>query len=232
MKNEENETNTEEQGTVTHISYSPKSFGELIGRTTNTLQQWDRDGKLRAHRSPISNRRFYTHDQYMEYMGRKKDLQRLKIAYSRVSTRAQKPDLLNQVKALKEHCEEQTIEIDLWMQDIGSGLNYKRKQFNRLMELVERGKVAFILIAHRDRLVRFGFEWFEAFCERHGTKIIMMSNTKHSPEKEMIEDLLAIVTVFAARFHGLRSYKKVIAEKLEKKKDQDKDNRIETTEKE
>ena len=48
------------------------------------------------------------------------------------------------------------------MQDIGSGLNYKRKQFNRLMELVERGRVAMILIAHRDRLVRFGFEWFEA----------------------------------------------------------------------
>ena len=74
MKNEENETNTEEQGILTHISYSPKLFGELIGRTTNTLQQWDRDGKLRAHRSPVSNRRFYTHDQYMEYMGRKKDM--------------------------------------------------------------------------------------------------------------------------------------------------------------
>jgi len=58
----------------------------------------------------------------------------------------------------------------------------------------------------------------------------MMNNEKHSPEKEMIEDLLAIVTVFAARFHGLRSYKKVIAEKLEKKNN--KANRTEKAEKE
>jgi len=232
----ENETEVEglqESAPLMSITYSPKIFGQLIGRTTNTLQQWDRDGKLHAHRSPISNRRYYTHDQYLDYMGKKAEMQGMKIAYSRVSTRAQKPDLLNQIKALQEHCTEQTIEIDVWMQDIGSGLNYKRKQFNRLLEMVERGCVAMILIAHRDRLVRFGFEWFEGFCERHGTKIIMMNNEKHSPEKEMIEDLLAIVTVFAARFHGLRSYKKVIAEKLSKKKDQDsKDNRIEKIEKE
>ncbi len=64
-------------------------------------------------------------------------------------------------------------------------------------------KTAFIL-------VRFGYEWFEAFCERHGTKIIVINGDKLSPEKEMVEDLLAIVTVFSARFHGLRSYRKVI----------------------
>jgi predicted site-specific integrase-resolvase len=166
-------------------------------------------------------------------MGRKAEMQGLTIAYARVSTRAQKPDLLNQIHALEEHSKNHEIEIDLWMQDIGSGLNYKRKQFNRLMEMVERGRVAVILIAYRDRLVRFGFEWFELFCERHGTKIIMMNAKTLSPEKEMIEDLLAIVTIFAARFHGLRSYKKAIAEKLGKEKDQNsEDNQIEKTEKE
>lgn len=230
---ETKEEGTSESAPLMSITYSPKAFGELIGRTTNTLQQWDRDGKLHAYRSPISQRRFYTHDQYLEYMGRKAERQGLKIAYARVSTRAQKPDLLNQVKALEQHSEDKTIEIDLWLQDIGSGLNYKRKQFNRLMELVERGRVAVILIAHRDRLVRFGFEWFELFCERHGTKIIVMNAKTLSPEKEMIEDLLAIVTVFAARFHGLRSYKKAIAEKLGKEKDPSSDdNRTEIIEKE
>lgn len=222
-----NETN---EAPLMSITYSPKAFGELIGRTTNTLQQWDRDGKLHAHRSPISNRRFYTHEQYLDYMGKKAEMQGLKIAYARVSTKAQKPDLVNQVHALEEHCKEQTIEIDLWLQDIGSGLNYKRKQFNRLLILVERGRVALILIAHRDRLVRFGFDWFEAFCERHGTKIVMMNNETLSPEREMVEDLMAITTVFAARFHGLRSYKKVIAEKLSKEKEQ-KENRSKETEK-
>ena len=220
MKNEENEKPGGEEGSLVRLLYAPKAFGELIGRTTNTLQKWDREGKLRAHRSPVSNRRFYTHDQYLEYMGKKADMQGLKVAYARVSTAAQKPDLENQIRALKQHDQDQQIGIDLWVQDIGSGLNYKRKQFNRLLEMVERGKVALILIAHRDRLVRFGYEWFEAFCERHGTKILIMSGETQSPEKEMVEDLLAIVTVFSARFHGLRSYKKVVAEKLAKETDQ------------
>lgn len=94
----------------------------------------------------------------------------------------------------REFCTEQAIEVDEWMQDIGSGLNYKRKQFIRLFELVEQGRVKTILIAHRDRLVRFGFEWFEAFCERHGTQIIKLNNEKLSPEREMVEDLIAVVT--------------------------------------
>jgi putative resolvase len=230
---ETKEEGSSESAPLMSITYSPKAFGELIGRTTNTLQQWDRDGKLHAHRSPISNRRFYTHDQYLEYMGRKAEMQGLKIAYARVSTRAQKPDLLNQIQALQQHSLEHAIEIDEYMQDIGSGLNYKRKKFNRLMELVEHGRVAIILIAYRDRLVRFGFEWFEAFCERHGTKIIMLNAKSLSPEKEMIEDLLVIVTIFAARFHGLRSYKKAIAEKLGKEKEQgSEDNRFKDAEKE
>jgi putative resolvase len=220
MKNEENEQPGGQEGTLIHIIYAPKAFGALIGRTTNTLQKWDREGKLRAHRSPISNRRFYTHDQYVEYLGKKAELQGLRVAYARVSTAAQKPDLDNQVRALKRHEQDQQIGIDLWMHDIGSGLNDKRRHLNRLLDLVERGKVALILIAHRDRLVRFGFEWFETFCERHGAKILIMSGQAQSPEKEMVEDLLAIVTVFSARFHGLRSYRKVVAEKLAKETDQ------------
>src|SRR5438105_2528314 len=140
-------------------TYTPKEFGQLIGKATKTLQKWDREGRLKAHRSPQSNRRFYTHDQYLEYMGLKASIGGKTIVYARVSTAAQKPDLANQTAALKAYCEGRQIKVDEWMQDIGSGLNYKRKQFNRLMELVERGLVKTLVIAHRDRLVRFGYEW-------------------------------------------------------------------------
>ncbi len=190
-------------------TYSPKQFGQLIGRTTNTLQKWDREGILKAHRSP-TNRRYYTHDQYLTYRGLVAQEQALTIAYARVSGPAQKPDLANQIAALESYCNEHEIKVDEWMKDIGSGLNYKRKQFTRLFEMIELGQVKVAIIAHRDRLVRFGYEWFEAFCERHGTKIVVINGDKLSPEKEMVEDLLAIVTVFSARFHGLRSYRKVI----------------------
>src|SRR5437763_17194869 len=106
-------------------TYSPQEFGKLIGRTTNTLQKWDRKGILKAHRSP-TNRRYYTHDQYLEYRGLKAAEKGLSIVYARVSGGAHKPDLTNQVKALESYCEQHHIQVDEWMQDLGSGLNYKR----------------------------------------------------------------------------------------------------------
>ncbi len=192
--------------------YSPKEFGKLIGRTTNTLQKWDREGKLKAHRSPTTNRRYYTHDQYLQYRGLVAQEQGLTIVYSRVSGVAQKPDLANQINALEIYCKQHSITVDEWMSDIGSGLNYKRKQFNRLMEMIELGQVRRLIIAHRDRLVRFGYEYFEAFCERHHTEIVVINGEYLSPEQELVQDLIAIVTVFSARLHGLRSYRKVLKE--------------------
>ncbi len=190
--------------------YSPQEFGQLIGRKTKTLQKWDREGKLKAHRSPTTNRRYYTHDQYLAYRGILASEQGLTIVYARVSTVAQKPDLAKQVKALEGYCTQHTIRVDAWMQDIGSGLNYQRKQFTRLMEMVELGEVRYIIIAHRDRLVRFGYSYFESFCERHHTELVVIHDETLSPEQELVQDLLAVVTVFGVRLHGLRSYKKAI----------------------
>jgi putative resolvase len=191
-------------------TYSPQEFGQLIGRKTKTLQKWDREGKLKAHRSPTTNRRYYTHDQYLQYRGFVASEQGFTIAYTRVSGVAQKPDLVNQIKALETYCQEHAIEVDEWLSDIGSGLNYKRKNFLRLMEMIELGQVRRIILAHRDRLVRFGYDYFETFCERHHTELIVSNGEHLSPEQEVVRDLLAIVTVFSARLHGLRSYKKAI----------------------
>lgn len=190
--------------------YSPKAFGKLIGRTTNTLQKWDREGKLIAHRSPTTNRRYYTHDQYLAYRGFKAAEQGETIVYARVSGVAQKADLKNQVKALEAYCQAHAITVTEWVQDIGSGLNYKRKGFNRVMEMIELGQVRRLVLAHRDRLVRFGYSYFEAFCARHNCDVVIMNDDTLSPEQEMVQDLIAITTVFSARLHGLRSYKRGI----------------------
>jgi predicted site-specific integrase-resolvase len=192
-------------------TYSPQEFGQLIGRKTKTLQKWDREGILKAHRSP-TNRRYYTHDQYLAYRGMIAPEQGLTIAYARVSDAAQRTDLVNQMKALEVHCDQHALKVDEWMQDIGSGLNYKRQQFNRLMEMVELGQVRRIIIAHRDRLVRLGYGYFETFCERHHTDLVVIDGETLSPEQELVQDLVAILTVFSARLHGVRPYRQVLKE--------------------
>jgi predicted site-specific integrase-resolvase len=190
-------------------TYSPKQFGQLIGRSVNTLQKWDRKGILKAHRSP-TNRRYYTHDQYLAYRGLLAQDKGKVIVYARVSSAGQKPDLANQMAALQAYCATHSYQPDEWIEEIGSGLNYQRTRFNQVMEQIELGQVRQLIIAHRDRLVRFGFEWFAAFCERHGTQLLIVNGDTLSPEQELVQDLLSVVHVFSARLYGLRSYQKVI----------------------
>jgi len=191
--------------------YSPREFAKLVGRSVITLQRWDREGILKAYRTP-TNRRYYTHEQYLEYIGQKATTEKKNIVYYRVSSQNQKNDLENQKKALETFCTGAGISVSEWLYDIGSGLNYTRKNFIKLTEMVERGEVASIIVAHKDRFVRFGFEWFEMFCENHGTKIIIMNQESLSPEQEVTQDLLSIIHCFSSRLYGLRKYKKKIKE--------------------
>jgi predicted site-specific integrase-resolvase len=66
------------------------------------------------------------------------------------------------------------------------------------------------VIGYQDRFVRFDYDWFEQFCQRHGTEITVINGETFSPEEELVRDLIAIVTVFSARLHGLRSHKHLI----------------------
>jgi putative resolvase len=190
-------------------TYSLKNFSKLVGVSVFTLQRWDRNGTLTAHRTP-TNRRYYTHDQYLQYRGLVSGEQGKTIAYARVSSPSQKQDLILQKDALRAYCLEQRIKVDQWIEDIGSALNYQRKGFNQVIEDIELGRVKRLVLGYEDRFVRFGYDWFKAFCERHGTEIVVVNGESFSPEQELVKDLLAIVTVFSARLHGLRSQKNAI----------------------
>ncbi|MBK4748572.1 hypothetical protein GLGAKIBC_03889 (plasmid) [Acinetobacter baumannii] len=79
------------------------------------------------------------------------------------------------------------------------------------------GKVSMLILAHKDRLVRFGFEWFESFADRHGCKIIIMNQESLSPTEEVTQDLLAIIHCFSSRLYGLRKYKDKVKELVSSK---------------
>lgn len=191
--------------------YSVGEFAKKIGKSVRTLQKWDRDKKLVAFRTP-TQRRYYTHQQYLEYKGIVAPATAKSIAYCRVSSRGQKDDLKSQKNFVLDFCRNAGIALDEVFEDFGSGLNFKRQKFVHLMEEVESGKVANLVLAHKDRLVRFGFQWFEDFCKKHGTNVIVINDERLSPEEEIVQDLITIVHVFSSRVYGLRKYKKIIKE--------------------
>ena len=137
------------------------------------------------------------------------------MVYYRVSSASQKDDRKSQRPALETFCAARGLAIDEGLYDIGSGLNYKRKNFIKLMNLIESGEVSTVIIAHKDRLVRFGFEWFQSFGERHGTQLIVMNQERLSPEQEMTPDLISIIHTFSCRLYGLRKYKKIIRQAVD-----------------
>lgn len=190
-------------------NYKPKEFAELLNVSVKTLQRWDRDKILIAKRTP-TDRRFYTYDQYLDYKGLKNNSDRKIIIYTRVSTNNQKDDLLNQVNFLQNFINSKGIIVDQIIKDVGSGLNYKRKKWNELLDEVMENKIDTIIVSNKDRFIRFGFEWFERFLGKFNTKILVVNNELLSPQEELVQDIISILHVFSCRIYGLRKYKKRI----------------------
>ena len=91
--------------------------------------------------------------------------------------------------------------------DVGSGINFKRRGLRSVLERSMRGEVAEVVVAHRDRLARFGVDLIEWILQRNGTRLVVQHSAVGTPESELADDLLSIVTVCACRRNGKRRYK-------------------------
>lgn len=186
-------------------------MAKRLNVSVKTLQRWDREGILVAKRTP-TDRRYYTEDQYLEYIGSSTKSKRKTIAYVRVSSANQKDDLRNQITFIRNYVNAKGEILDDVIEDIGSGLNYNRKHWNDLLlNQIPKGEIEKIYITYKDRFVRFGFDWFERFCNHYNCEIVVINNPDTSPQKELVDDLISIIHVFSCRVHGLRKYKKDIS---------------------
>lgn len=140
---------------------------------------------------------------------------RIKICYCRVSSNKQKEDLEKQIKFMKDKFPTHTI-----IQDIGSGLNYKRKGLQELIEKAINGEIEELVIAYKDRLTRFGYEMIEWLISKYsnGKITVINKNEEETPVEELTKDIVSIMNVYVAKVNGLRKYKTHIKEEIEKDK--------------
>jgi putative resolvase len=194
--------------------FSVGEFAKIINVSVKTLQRWDREGLLVADRT-VTNRRVYT-EKHLSQLRRQvfAPQHRSVVVYCRVSSAAQKPDLANQRHMLELFCAARGIAVDEWIEEIGGGMNFKRKKFLTLMDRVMAGEIGTLVIAHQDRLARFGFDLLEHLCEQAGCGLLVMNSESVSPEREMVEDLMTIVHCFSSRLYGLKNYRKALKEAL------------------
>ena len=193
-------------------TYKIGQFAKLVRRTPATIRRWEAEGKIAIKRLP-SGHRYYDDADLRAVLGIKPE-RKLTVVYCRVSSRGQKADLQRQLEAMEMWALGSGTAVDEWITEIGGGMNFKRPQFLKLLDRISTGEIGRLIVAHKDRLVRFGFDLIGHLCESRGCELIVVNQMSLSPEKEMVEDMLAIVHTFSCRLHGMRKYEKGLREEF------------------
>jgi predicted site-specific integrase-resolvase len=167
---------------------------ELTGLSGNTLRKYADNGSIKSIRTP-SGQRLFDIDGFIQ-----RERISATVCYCRVSSNKQRDDLNRQVERMQERYPQAEI-----IKDIGSGLNFKRKGLQALLERLLRGDKLKVVVAHRDRLARFGFDLIEFLVEKNGGELLVLDTNVASAEAELTSDLLALVHHFSCRMHGMRS---------------------------
>jgi len=177
-----------------------------LGVSIPTVRNWIYSGKIRTLRTAGGEHRI-PDSEIRRILGISKKEGKT-VIYSRVSSQGQKSDLATQEQLLEHYAIKNGYNNIVKLKDIASGLNGKRRGLNKLFQMVNNNEVDNIIVNYKDRLTRFGFHYLETYFKAHGTIIIVLNQDEvQDPQKELVDDLIAIITSFSGKIYGLRSHK-------------------------
>ncbi|MBR8833827.1 MAG: IS607 family transposase [Stigonema ocellatum SAG 48.90 = DSM 106950] len=181
----------------------------IIGCHAQSIRRWSNEGKIKAYRTPGGQRRF-KRSEVERFTGiATESISNRTVCYGRVSTSSQRDDLERQIDFLGTRYPEAEI-----ISEVGSGLNFRRHKFTAILKRIVSGDIQRLVVAHPDRLCRFGFDLVQWLCTEFNCELVVLDNHKLSPEQELITDMLSIVHCFSSRLYGLRKYRKQLEEEL------------------
>ena len=191
---------------------------EILGVHQRTLYQWDKKKIIETIRTP-GGKRLYNVKKYLEHKDKNKSNvsvvnnpiinERMSndknYLYARVSSLGQKEDLERQKNLLIMKYPNYKL-----ITDIGSGMNLNRKGLRTIIDKAIKGEVDEVVIVHKDRLCRFGYDLIEDIITKYsnGKITILESKDKKEPKEELVDDVLQIMNIFVAKINGMRKYEK------------------------
>lgn len=172
-----------------------------------TLMCWRRSGKVSC--KELSPKKIlYDIDSIIEQPECK--VKRIAI-YGRVSNTKQKGDLDRQLEMLRSFVVNSGNVITVELSDIASGMNESRSGLTTLLELVHSGQIDEVVITYKDRLTRFGFNYFNDWFKRFGVSITILNSTKEEDfQQELTNDLITIIDYFSMKLYPNR--RKIVTE--------------------
>ena len=189
---------------------TPREAANALGVNPRTLARWSEDDLIKAIKTEAGQRRYDIAEYLKQKSGKTELARRSTVLYARVSTSSQRDDLKRQTEALTTSYPGGEI-----ITEIGSGLNFRRRKLNTILERIISGDIQCLVVAHKDRLARFGFELIEWLCEKFDCKLVVLYQKKYSPQAEIVQDMLSVVHCFSSRVYGLRKYEKQLREDSE-----------------
>ena len=187
----------------------PREVCQRLGISYSTLSRWVREGRIRAIRTAGGVFRIPESEVRRIAEGLPISKEVRAVIYARVSSTDQKSDLERQVEYLTQYCSSKGYRVVDVLSDAASGLKTDRRGLLKLFNYVINRQVDVVVVAYRDRLTRFGFEYLEYLFNQYGVRIeVIFGEEPKNAYQELVEDLIEIVTSFARKLYGMRSRKK------------------------
>ena len=185
-----------------------KEVLKILKISRPTLTKYVKEQKILVKELPNG---FYDYDEDSVLKVAKISTERNSVIYARVSTPKQKKDLENQIQTITEYANKNGYKIDGVYSDISSGLNYDRKSFSELLNLILERKVKNVFIKDKDRLTRVSFDLWKNLFKQFNCNLIVVNETQNNEteEKEIFADIISLLHCFAMRMFSPRRKKKI-----------------------
>lgn len=167
-----------------------------------TLWNWKAQGKIEFHK--IGSMNFIDTETFNLLKGIEDKKTENVIIYARVSSTENKINLETQKERLISYCNAKGYKVSSVVTEFGSGLNDKRPKLEKILTNPDCTK---IVVEHKDRLTRFGFNYLEILLNRSGVELEVINNIEGEKE-DLIQDFVSIITSFSARIYGQRRSKR------------------------
>lgn len=179
-----------------YISMKLSAYAKKLGVSYKTAWRWYHDGQIAGYQSSTGTIIVTEEDDEVK--------PRKVVIYARVSSSENRPNLHSQADRLASYCAAKGYQISKVVKEVGSGVNDNR---NQLQKILADTSITVIVVEHKDRLTRFGFNYIETLLEGQGRRIEVINMAENGKE-DMLEDLVAIIYSFCARLYGQRRGKR------------------------
>ena len=195
-------------------------YAKKMSLNVRTVYRYYHNGKIKGYQDKETGTIFILNPFKNE--NNEDNLKNKVVLYARVSSSENKTNLESQLEKLRLFASSKGYQIVKEIKDIGSGLNDNRSKLNELFEK-ELNNFEILLVEHKDRLTRFGFNYIDILLKSHNKKIEVINLVDNNKE-ELIQDFVSVITSFCARIYSQRISKRKVEKLIKELGNESKEN--------